>query len=159
MQHLYFDTFESPLGTIYLVLDHNDQLVELRFDHPHIKVGDCPEGLRNELDDYFEGKLTRFDWPLSLESGTDFEQAVWLALRKVPYGETRPYKWIASQVGRPKGSRAVGQALSKNPLPIVLPCHRVVETQGNLGGYSSGVDIKRRLLSLEYYHSMARSRP
>ena len=151
-----FDVFESPLGTLYLVFDEKHRLKAIKFEHPHIKAGKCPESLRLELEEYFDGKRRNFDWPVSPEGGTDFERSVWLALRDVPYGETRPYKWLAEHVGRPKGSRAVGQALSKNPVPIVLPCHRIVEAHGSLGGYTPGVDIKRRLLSLEYYHSMAR---
>lgn len=89
---------------------------------------------------------------LSFLIGTEFERQVWLALSEIPYGETRTYKWMAQRVGCPKGSRAVGQALKKNPIPIVLPCHRVIESDGKIGGFALGEDIKRRLLQMEFYH-------
>jgi methylated-DNA-[protein]-cysteine S-methyltransferase len=157
-QNHYFDTFDSPIGTLYVILDASDHLSAISFEHPHIRAGQCPDELKRELTEYFEGTGRDFTWPVSVESGTDFEQKVWLALRDIPYGETRSYKWLARQIGSPKGSRAVGQALGKNPIPIVLPCHRIVESQGKLGGYTPGVDIKRRLLAIEYYNSLARTR-
>jgi methylated-DNA-[protein]-cysteine S-methyltransferase len=83
--------------------------------------------------------------------GTDFEKKVWETLRKIPYGETRTYKWLAEEIGKPQAFRAVGNALGKNPIPIIFPCHRVIESDGSLGGYSGGVDIKRRLIEIEYY--------
>ena len=76
---------------------------------------------------------------------------VWYALNEIPYGETKTYKWIAEKIGKPAAVRAVGQALSKNPIPIVVPCHRVIESDGSIGGYSSGVNVKKRLLEMEYY--------
>jgi methylated-DNA-[protein]-cysteine S-methyltransferase len=87
-------------------------------------------------------------------SGTDFEKGVWSVLRDIPFGETRTYKWVAERTGSPSAVRAVGQALSKNPIPIIVPCHRVIESDGSIGGYSSGVNTKRRLLELEYYAKM-----
>jgi O-6-methylguanine DNA methyltransferase len=86
--------------------------------------------------------------------GTEFERKVWAALNEIPFGETRTYKWIAEKIGNPAAVRAVGRALSKNPIPIVIPCHRVIESDGSIGGYSSGVNIKKRLLELEYYSKM-----
>ncbi|NOZ24977.1 MAG: methylated-DNA--[protein]-cysteine S-methyltransferase [Nitrospirae bacterium] len=112
-----------------------------------------PEDIRTQFREYFEGRRKRFDIPLDL-LGTDFEKKVWLALEGIPYGETRTYKWLAERLGTPRGVRAVGQALSRNPLPVVLPCHRIIQSDGGLGGYSSGIEIKRRLLDLEYYNSL-----
>ena len=112
----------------------------------------APESFRKQLSDYFSGALKEFHKPVLFLSGTDCEKKVWLALKEVAYGGTRTYKWLAEKVGSPKGSRAVGQALSRNPVPIVLPCHRVIESDGSLGGYSGGTDVKRRLLELEYYY-------
>jgi methylated-DNA-[protein]-cysteine S-methyltransferase len=148
----FFDAFQSPLGPIYLTLAGN-RLAGVSFGKPRLKHGKAPEALKRQLRDYFEGRLRVFRQSVDLEEGTDFERAVWRALLEVPYGETRTYKWLAERVGRPKATRAVGQALSKNPVPIVLPCHRIIESDGSIGGYSSGVDIKRRLLEMEYYYS------
>jgi methylated-DNA-[protein]-cysteine S-methyltransferase len=151
---IYYETFESPLGVLFLVFS-GKMLAEIRFESeekPPYPKGKGPEQFRKQLKDYFSGALKEFHLPVQVLSGTDFEKKVWLSLKEVPYGETRTYKWLAERVGSPKGSRAVGQALSRNPIPIVLPCHRVIESDGSLGGYSGGVGIKRRLLDMEYYY-------
>ena len=148
---LHYDTYRGPVGLIYLVM-MGTELVELSFERPHMKADPAPASLRAELDAYFQGGLKEFEQNISFLSGTEFERSVWLALRDIPFGQTRSYKWMAERVGRPKGSRAVGQALKKNPIPIILPCHRVIESDGKLGGYSPGEDIKRRLLQMEFYH-------
>ena len=88
--------------------------------------------------------------------GTEFERKVWETLKEIPYGETRTYKWLAEKIGKPHAFRAVGNALGKNPIPIIFPCHRVIETDGSLGGYSGGTDIKRRLLEIEYYTKLSK---
>jgi methylated-DNA-[protein]-cysteine S-methyltransferase len=97
---------------------------------------------------YFAGRLFDFDLLLDMK-GTPFQRRVWGALREIPYGETRTYAQLASIVGAPKGFRAVGAANGKNPIPIIVPCHRVVESNGGLGGFSCGIAYKRRLLDLE----------
>lgn len=102
-----------------------------------------------ELERYFAGTITRFQVPLDPLEGTPFQRQVWATLQAIPYGETRSYKWLAGQVGAPAGFRAVGAANGRNPLPIVVPCHRVVNVDGRLGGYGSGLDNKRWLLRLE----------
>ena len=84
-----------------------------------------------------------------MPSGTKFQQKVWRALLKIPYGETRSYQWVASQIGNPKAVRAVGQAVGKNPLPVIIPCHRVIHSNGTLGGFSLGIKIKKLLLKME----------
>ena len=98
---------------------------------------------------YFKGDLKRFDFPLDLSLGTPFQQKVWKILTTIPYGKTRSYKWIASAIHNPKASRAVGNANGKNPLAILIPCHRVIRENGELGGYAGGISIKRFLLNLE----------
>lgn len=148
---LYFDTIDSPLGPLYIVM-MDSELVELTFEKPHLRTGRAQDAIRSELTAYFDGRLREFSLRVSFISGTEFERKVWLALGEIPYGETRTYKWIAERVGRPRGSRAVGQALKKNPIPVVLPCHRVIESDGKLGGFALGEDIKRRLLQMEFYH-------
>ena len=103
---------------------------------------------RGELLEYFEGKRQTFDLPL-VPVGTPFQRKVWCALSDIPYGQTITYGELARRVGCPKGSRAVGQANHRNPLPILLPCHRVVGANGTLTGYGGGLELKEWLLRLE----------
>ena len=101
-----------------------------------------------QLDAYFAGTLTEFDVDLRLE-GTEFQRRVWAALQTIPYGETRSYGQIAEQIGSPAASRAVGLANGRNPISIIVPCHRVIGASGSLTGYGGGIERKRRLLELE----------
>ena len=101
-----------------------------------------------QLQEYFSGTRTAFDLPLSL-TGTDFQKAVWSALAQIPYGETRSYQEIACAIGRPNACRAVGQANNRNPVAVILPCHRVVGQKGTLVGYDGGLAAKELLLRLE----------
>jgi len=101
-----------------------------------------------QLEEYFAGIRTEFDLPLEFE-GTEFQRDVWLTLAEIPYGKTISYAELASMVGRPSAFRAVGQANGANPIPIVLPCHRVIASGGGIGGYGGGLDMKRQLLALE----------
>jgi methylated-DNA-[protein]-cysteine S-methyltransferase len=105
--------------------------------------------LAERLKQCARGKQVAFDDKLDLANATRFQQAVWEATRTIPYGETRSYGWIARCIGAPKAARAVGQALNRNPFPIVVPCHRVIGKSGGLTGFSCGLDVKRRLLDLE----------
>jgi len=114
----------------------------------------CEEGCEvlkcaeHELKEYFEGRRKEFTVRLEVV-GSRFDVRVWSALRSIPYGEVRSYRWLSKQIGYPNACRAVGSALSRNHLPILLPCHRVVREDGGLGGYSAGLDVKRFLLRLE----------
>ena len=103
---------------------------------------------REQLDQYFAGERTRFDLPLELE-GPAFHRRVWEALLTIPYGETRSYGQIAAQIGDPSAARAVGYADGRNPIAIVVPCHRVIGSDGSLTGYGGGLECKRALLDLE----------
>lgn len=114
-----------------------------RPDHPVMKK------LVGELDRYFSGRPTKFAVPLDPAVGTPFQKRVWAELTRIPYGETRSYGEIAAALGRPGAARAVGSANRSNCIPIVVPCHRVIKADGGLGGYDSGVEIKRKLLKLE----------
>lgn len=101
-----------------------------------------------QLEQYFAGKQREFSLPLAPD-GTEFQQKVWRALCSVPYGETRSYKEIAELVGSPKAFRAVGMANNRNPIPIFIPCHRIIGANGKLIGYRGGLDVKNQLLNLE----------
>jgi len=108
-------------------------------------LGDLPERLRR----YAGGGPVAFPDALDLSAATPFQRAVWQATRDIPYGQTRSYGRLAARVGRPRAARAVGQAMAANPWPIIVPCHRVVSSDGRLGGYGGGLDMKERLLLLE----------
>jgi len=116
------------------------------------RIGKVLEEGERQLAEYMEGRRKVFDLPLSVE-GTAFQEKVWEELRKIPYGETRTYGQIAALVGNPKGSRAVGMANHRNPVSIVVPCHRVIGAGGKLTGYGGGLDKKEALLRLEREHS------
>jgi methylated-DNA-[protein]-cysteine S-methyltransferase len=105
--------------------------------------------LADRIRRYFDGKPVDFADKLDLAGSTRFQQKVWLTVRGIPRGETRSYGWVANQLGLPKAARAVGQALGRNPVPIVIPCHRVIASDGKLGGFGGGVEIKKFLLQLE----------
>lgn len=101
-----------------------------------------------QLTEYFAGNRQTFDFPIA-PSGTEFQKRVWQALREIPYGETASYGEIAEKAGCPKGARAVGMACNRNPILIVIPCHRVIGANGSLTGFGGGLDVKERLLGLE----------
>ena len=107
------------------------------------------EEARRQLLDYLAGRRNTFDVPLDLSQGTSFQRQVWRTLQRVPYGKLRSYQWIAARVGGRHYARAVGNAVGANPLPIVIPCHRIVAHDASLGGFSGGLSMKRKLLSLE----------
>ena len=105
--------------------------------------------LMERLRSYFSGHKVNFPDKLDLSQATTFQREVWEVTRLIPYGETRSYAWVAEQIGKPKAVRAVGQALGRNPLPIIIPCHRVIASDSKLGGYSGGLELKKYLLRLE----------
>jgi O-6-methylguanine DNA methyltransferase len=107
------------------------------------------EKAREELAEYFQGKRAFFSVPVDLSGVPDFQKKVLAAAGRIPFGEVRPYAWIAQRIGHPRAVRAVGTALGRNPVPFIVPCHRVLQTGGGLGGYLFGTDVKGRLLSLE----------
>lgn len=103
----------------------------------------------NLLTRYFNGMHVNFNIELDLSAGTQFQIAAWQTARQIPYGAVQSYSWIAREIGMPKAARAVGQAMGANPLPIIVPCHRVLRSDGELGGFSRGLNWKRQLLALE----------
>jgi len=107
------------------------------------------EDLIQRFRSYFSGHRTTFPDKLDLSQATAFQRQVWEITRLIPYGETRSYSWVTEQIGKPRAARAVGQALARNPLPIIVPCHWVVASDGKFGGYRGGVEMKRYFLRLE----------
>ena len=151
----------SHVGGLRLVQE-KDSLVRIDFlgqawestKPEHINTGDSTpllENCRQELQAYFKKDLREFSIPLRPQ-GSPFQEKVWNILRSIPYGETWTYKQVAIQAGCPLGARAVGQANHYNPIPILIPCHRVVQSGGKLGGYAGGLDVKTFLLELESSH-------
>ena len=144
---------ETPLGIMSLIAGENavEELL-LPGDIPARSIPERRTGLlclaETELQEYFSGMRRDFDLPLA-PAGTPFQLHVWRELRRIPYGCTVSYGEIARRIGSPKGSRAVGQANHCNPIPILIPCHRVIAARGGLGGYGGGPDLKIRLLRLE----------
>ncbi len=154
----FYDILETPVGTLYLLFSAHF-LRGIAFERPaglYLKKTDDTAFVKKELTEYFEKGRRDFACKTAFTEGTDFERHVWDTLREVPYGETRTYKWLAEKIGKPHAFRAVGNALGKNPIPIIFPCHRIIESDGSLGGYSSGEEIKRRLLEIEYYTKISR---
>lgn len=152
-----FTHCESPVGKLLLAADDaglrliqfpkSKHAVEPQADW---RFADHPELARakRQLDEYFAGKRQSFDLQLAPQ-GTDFQRQVWFALADIPWGATRSYAQLAGAVGRPRATRAVGAANGRNPLPIVLPCHRVIGADGSLTGYGGGLPTKQFLLGLE----------
>jgi len=105
--------------------------------------------LTKRLKSYFNGSKVDFPDKLDFSEATPFQRQVWEVTRRIPYGEARSYRWVAEQIGKAQAARAVGQALSKNPLPIIIPCHRVLGSDGKLTGFTSGIELKRQLLRRE----------
>ena len=103
----------------------------------------------SQINKYFEGRLKKFDIPLDFFGETEFRQKVWREAAKIPYGKTISYSELAAAVGSPGGARAVGNALGANPVPVIVPCHRILKSDGALGGFSAGIDVKKALLALE----------
>jgi methylated-DNA-[protein]-cysteine S-methyltransferase len=151
-----YRVIDSPIGPLTLAGD-DDALTALRMDeqaHPpagRVHWEHDPHGFQDvvdQVDAYFAGDLTTFDVRLRLE-GTSFQERVWAGLLEIPYGETTSYGELAVRIGNPKASRAVGLANGRNPIAIIVPCHRVIGSSGSLTGYGGGLDRKRRLLDLE----------
>ncbi|UCD08483.1 MAG: methylated-DNA--[protein]-cysteine S-methyltransferase [Dehalococcoidales bacterium] len=105
--------------------------------------------LMERITNYFDGEKVSFPDELDLTSASEFQKKVWQAACLIPYGETRSYLWVATQAGNPRASRAAGRALGRNPLPIIIPCHRVIAGNGGMGGFTGGIEMKMRLLALE----------
>jgi len=158
MEMLYYSRIQSPVGTVILGVSAKG-LVALEFDRGQFppkmnksvswqESKDATRDYVDELNEYFAGRRREFTFALDLR-GTPFQIQCWRALLDIPYGETRTYADIARSVGRPHAYRAVGMANNRNPTAIVVPCHRVIASDGTLCGYGGGLDVKSKLLTLE----------
>jgi methylated-DNA-[protein]-cysteine S-methyltransferase len=151
MAERYHADLKTSLGTVSFAVDRAGRLVEVAFG-PGVpgQPGDAVRcrRVRDALAEYFAGSRTVFDLELA-PAGTPFQRRVWQALTEIPYGQVVSYGEIARRIGMPKAARAVGQANGANPIPVVIPCHRVIAADGTIGGYSGGLDIKRQLLGIE----------
>jgi methylated-DNA-[protein]-cysteine S-methyltransferase len=143
-------TFHSPAGPLTLEGD-DDRLTRLGFGEAQTPQGDARAVAQAaiQLEQYFAGERTEFELDIDLTSGTPFERRVWEAVSAIPYGETATYAEIARRIGSPQSCRAVGRANGRNPIALIVPCHRVVGSNGSLTGYAGGIDMKRSLLELE----------
>jgi methylated-DNA-[protein]-cysteine S-methyltransferase len=139
---------DSPVGRLGVVLD-GDTVVGVRFGAPASFGRSGPHPAVDELTAYFAGTLTSFSVAFDLRGGSDFEQAVWARITEIPYGEMQTYGAIATALGDPTLARAVGTACNHNPVPVIVPCHRVVGAGGKMVGFGGGIERKRRLLELE----------
>lgn len=151
-QRIYGEIYESPVGALTILAGENGiQAIKFGKDEKVKSTGKASEMTRRavkELEEYFQGKRKEFTVPCVPE-GTDFQKRVWEALTRIPYGVTRTYKEIAVEIGNSRASRAVGMANNKNPVPIIIPCHRVIGSDGRLTGYAGGLGVKEFLLNLE----------
>jgi methylated-DNA-[protein]-cysteine S-methyltransferase len=157
---MQINIYDSKVAKLHIAT-HNNSLVAISFsvlDEEYLRhlltqpllhiSGKSLDSLNMELDHYFQGSNPDFSFDIALH-GTEFQKKVWLACATIPYGETRSYSDIARMIGNQKATRAVGSALGKNPVPLIIPCHRVLRSNGNLGGFAGGLDVKRKLLEIE----------
>ncbi len=147
-----YDFYHSPIGLLYIESTVNGiftiKLIDpsdLHTPMPSVHTSQA----KQELEEYFNKSREVFDVPTDLNQGTLFQRNVWNMLKDIPYGSTISYQYIADQLDNPLSVRAVGMANGRNPIPIIIPCHRVIGSNGSLVGYALGIDIKRKLLSLE----------
>ena len=157
---MYYCYLDTPIGEL-LIAGDDDALAMIGFPKGSMRRDPEPDWIFNEkplatarqqLTEYFAGTRKEFDLPVAL-SGTEFQVSVLEALQQIPYGETVSYGEIARRIGRPKAVRAVGAANGRNPIPVVVPCHRVIGSSGDLTGFGGGLDTKEALLRLEAEHT------
>lgn len=164
MRALYYTAVDSPLGTLWLAATDRGlcrlhiggdeagwiKLIAQEMGAAPVRDDTALAEARRQLGEYFAGSRHSFDLPLDAR-GSLFDRKVWEACSHIPYGQVRAYADLARAIGAARAARAVGSALGRNPLPIIVPCHRVLRTDGSLGGYAAGLEAKRTLLSIEGY--------
>ncbi len=160
----YVDEIESPAGPLAFAVDEDGALMRLHFvesDYGPVMQADLEDegytvetdrtrtaGVQEQLSEYAGGRRKTFEVPLAF-AGSEWQKAVWRELTRIPFGETRSYAEVADALGRPGAARAVGSANARNVLPVVVPCHRVIASDGTLGGFNGGLHLKKRLLKHE----------
>ena len=163
LMRLTYNIFDSPFGktgiaittygvcrVILSITEESEFVQSLKtIYHSPKKEPRQFKAIEKEFDLYFSGKLKKFSVKVDLRHGTYFQQRVWQKLAYIPYGETRSYQWLATEIFQPKACRAVGNANGKNPVPLIIPCHRVIQKNGTLGGFTGGTHLKRYLINLE----------
>ncbi len=163
MKKLFYKHISSPVGKLRLVAT-DQALVQLSFGADGLRSAVRAERhpilnrAERQLKEYFAGKRKKFELELATE-GTEFQKKVWSALRRIPYGQTKSYGDVAHSIGQPKASRAVGGANNRNPIAIIVPCHRVIGANGDLTGFGGGLSIKEKLLALESAATTPPDRP
>lgn len=149
MNNIFF--YETKIGIIG-IRENNKSITDIYFSkvdtNDNIEETDLIKECFKQLKEYFEGNRVKFDLPLDAR-GTEFQKKVWNELLRIPYGETKSYKDIAVAIGNEKACRAIGMANNKNPIPIIIPCHRVIGSNGKLVGYAGGLNVKEKLLNIE----------
>ena len=165
MSEIFYSSFTNSLGKIclastnkglcWLTIDKSNRIssipnfLEKQYRKIVKPAEDNHKEIKEQFEHYLNGNLTEFTCPIDFIEGTPFQQEVWREMCKIPYGQVVSYKEIAQSVGRPKAYRAVGHAVGANPIAIIVPCHRVISSDGSLCGYGLGLDLKKRLLILE----------
>jgi len=160
----YYDIYQSPFGPVAAAMEdeyivrivlprtNQNETLSVLFDKNNksafVREPSLFKDLFNQFDKYFAGRLTAFSVKIKL-AGTDFQKQVWDAISEVPYGGTASYGDLAKKIGRHKAYRAVGNACNANPIPLIVPCHRIISSSGNMGGFGGGVELKKHLLELE----------
>jgi O-6-methylguanine DNA methyltransferase len=160
-EFIIYSIFDTPFGFCGLVSSNRGLLrvilgkrsqksliYSIKSEYPYSLYSELIE-YQEIIEKYFNGERITFDIPLDIEKATQFQRRVWEITKSIPYGEVRTYKWVSLRMGIENGFRAVGKALASNPIPIIIPCHRVVRKDGKLGGYSQGINLKAELLKLE----------
>lgn len=146
--------YKSPIGNLEIICE-NDALISLKPVKNYEKTA-CEtilvKTIKTQLDEYFSGKRKKFDLKIDLE-GTEFQKSVWQELQKIHYGETKSYSEIAEAIGKRNAQRAIGSACNKNPVMIIIPCHRVIQKNGRLGGFAYGNEAKKNLCKIEQFYS------
>lgn len=144
--------YDSPIGRIGCTFE-DSILIKIEFNVQNVVYPDCKmidnHFFKKELDEYFRGNLMKFEQEIRFIYGTEFQKQVWTRVMKIPFGQTITYKDVADSIGLSKGFQAIGSALGKNPIPLVVPCHRVIGSDGSLKGFSYGINIKGWLLRHE----------
>lgn len=164
MTKICYSSFGSPFGPVFVAKTTKGvctinfsnitetgslSILSKTFQEDIVRNDKALLNVKKDLLDYFNGCPVDFKFPLDLSIGTQFQRNVWNKVKEIPYGELRSYKWVAKSINNIQASRAVGNAVGQNPVAPIVPCHRVVCSDGSLGGYSSGISIKKRLLKLE----------